>query len=201
MSSLTSVFTQESLSLPNTPRSSFKESVRNSLRKLKRGRKSKQERREEERMRKKGKRGDFEVEVALTEVEEKEEVKGTVVRAHSSRRRGRERSTRCSLLEEIGKEVMVRVTEEGNGDSSFTIFPEMEKQKSNLLPRYVHLANSNITTSYSFFKYDEGNPFSLELFPQQRCGIYTLRSNRLLVSLFYSTNLKAHNYQKSILER
>ena len=123
MSSLTSVFTQESLSLPNTPRSSFKESVRNSLRKLKRGRKSKQERREEERMRKKGRRGDFEVEVALTEVEEKEEVKGTVVRAHSSRRRGRERSTRCSLLEEIGKEVMVRVAEEGNVDSNFTIFP------------------------------------------------------------------------------
>ena len=144
MSSLTSVFTQESLSLPNTPRSSFKESVRNSLRKLKRGRKSKQERREEERMRKKGRRGDFEVEVALTEVEEKEEVKGTVVRAHSSRRRGRERSTRCSLLEEIGKEGMVRVAEEGNGDSSFTIFPEMEKQKSNLLPRFVPLANSNI---------------------------------------------------------
>ena len=198
MSSLTSVFTQESLSLPNTPRSSFKESVRNSLRKLKRGRKSKQERREEERMRKKGRRGDFEVEVALTEVEEKEEVKGTVVRAHSSRRRGRERSTRCSLLEEIGKEVMVRVAEEGNGDSSFTIFPEMEKQKSNLLPRFVPLANSNI---FLFFKCDEGNPFSLELFPQQRCGIYTLRSNRLLVSLFYSTTLKAHNYRNSILER
>ena len=120
--------------------------MRNSLRKLKRGRKSKQERREEERMRKKGRRGDFEVEVALTEVEEKEEVKGTVVRAHSSRRRGRERSTRCSLLEEIGKEVMVRVAdaEEGNLDSSFTIFPEMEKQKSNLLPRFVPLANSNI---------------------------------------------------------
>ena len=115
--------------------------MRNSLRKLKRGRRSKQERREEERMRKKGRRGDFEVEVALTEVEEKEEVKGTVVRAHSSRRRGRERSTRCSLLEEIGKEVMVRVAEEGNGDSSFTIFPEMEKQKSNLLPRFVPLAN------------------------------------------------------------
>ena len=145
MSNLTSVFTQESLSLPNTPRSSFKESVRNSLRKLKRGRKSKQERREEER-RKKGRRGDFEVEVALTEVEEKEEVKGMVVRAHSSRRRGRERSTRCSLLEEIGKEVMVRVAEaeEGNLDSSFTIFPEMEKQKSNLLPRFVPLANSNL---------------------------------------------------------
>ena len=184
MSSLTSVFTQESLSLPNTPRSSFKESVRNSLRKLKRGRKSKQERREEERMRKKGRRGDFEVEVALTEVEEKEEVKGTVVRAHSSRRRGRERSTRCSLLEEIGKEVMVRVAEEGNGDSSFTIFPEMEKQKSNLLPRFVPLANSNIATSFSLFKCDEGNPFPLELFPQQSCGIYTLPSNRLLVSLF-----------------
>ena len=144
MSNLTSVFTQESLSLPNTPRSSFKESVRNSLRKLKRGRKSKQERREEERLRKKGRRGDFEVEVALTEEEEKEEVKGTVVMAHSSMRRGRERSTRCSLLEEIGKEVMVRVAEEGNGDSSFTIFPEMEKQKSNLLPRFVPLANSNI---------------------------------------------------------
>ena len=174
MSNLTSVFTQESLSLPNTPRSSFKESVRNSLRKLKRGRKSKQERREEERMRKKGRRGDFEVEVALTEVEEKEEVKGTVVRAHSSRRRGRERSTRCSLLEEIGKEVMVRVAEaeEGNVDSSFTIFPEMEKQKSNLLPRFVPLANSNILL---FFKCDEENPFSLELFPQQRCGIYTLQ--------------------------
>ena len=154
MSNLTSVFTQESLSLPNTPRSSFKESVRNSLRKLKRGRKSKQERREEERLRKKGRRGDFEVEVALTEVEEKEEVKGMVVRAHSSRRRGRERWTRCSLLEEIGKEVMVRVAEaeEGDVDSSFTIFPEMEKQKSNLLPRFVPLANSNITTSFSFFQ-------------------------------------------------
>ena len=75
--------------------------MRNSLRKLKRGRKSKQERREEERMRKKGRRGDFEVEVALTEVEEKEEVKGMVVRAHSSRRkagRGRQgaRSSRRS---------------------------------------------------------------------------------------------------------
>ena len=66
------VFAQESLSLPNTPRSSFKESVRNSLRKLKRGRKTKQEKKGEERMRKKGRRGDFEVEVALTE--EKEEL-------------------------------------------------------------------------------------------------------------------------------
>ena len=173
MSSLTSVFTQESLSLPNTPRSSFKESVRNSLRKLKRGRKSKQERREEERMRKKGRRGDFEVEVALTEVEEKEEVKGTVVRAHSSRRRGRERSTRCSLLEEIGKEVMVRVAEEGNGDSSFTIFPEMEKQKSNLLPRFVPLANSNLFFSSS--NVTKGTHFHWNFFHNRGVGftLYT----------------------------
>ena len=36
---------------------------------------------------------------------------------------------------------MVRVAEaeEGDVDSSFTIFPEMEKQKSNLLPRFVPL--------------------------------------------------------------
>ena len=175
MSNLTSVFTQESLSLPNTPRSSFKESVRNSLRKLKRGRKSKQERREEERMRKKGRRGDFEVEVALTEVEEKEEVKGTVVRAHSSRRRGRERSTRCSLLEEIGKEVMVRVAEaeEGDLDSSFTIFPEMEKQKSNLLPRFVPLANSNIITSFLCSNMTKGTHFHRNFFHNRGVG-YTL---------------------------
>ena len=174
MSNLTSVFTQESLSLPNTPRSSFKESVRNSLRKLKRGRKSKQERREEERMRKKGRRGDFEVEVALTEVEEKEEVKGMVVRAHSSRRRGRERSTRCSLLEEIGKEVMVRVAEaeEGDVDSSFAIFPEMEKQKSNLLPRFVPLANSNI---FLFSNVTKGTHFHWNFFHNRGVGftLYT----------------------------
>ena len=136
LSNLKNVFAQESLSLPNTPRSSFKESVRNSLRKLKRGRKTKQEKKGEERMRKKGRRGDFEVEVALTE-EKEEPTEGTVVRVHSSRRRGREKSRRSSLLSEISKEVMVRVVEEGKGESGFTIFPELGKQKGHLLPRFA----------------------------------------------------------------
>ena len=115
--------------------------MRNSLRKLKRGRKAKQEKKGEERMRKKGRRGDFEVEVALTE-EEKVEEEGRVVRVHSSRRRGRDKSRRSSLLSEISKEVMVRVAEEGNGDTGFTIFPELEKQKgpSHLLPRFACFA-------------------------------------------------------------
>ena len=115
--------------------------MRNSLRKLKRGRKAKQEKKGEERMRKKGRRGDFEVEVALTEGEKVEE-EGRVVRVHSSRRRGREKSRRSSLLSEISKEVMVRVAEEGN--SGFTIFPELEKQKgrAHLLPRFVHISSS-----------------------------------------------------------
>ena len=114
--------------------------MRNSLRKLKRGRKAKQEKKGEERMRKKGRRGDFEVEVALTE-EEKVEEEGRVVRVHSSRRRGRDKSRRSSLLSEISKEVMVRVAEEGNGDTGFTIFPELEKQKgpTHLLPRFALL--------------------------------------------------------------
>ena len=110
--------------------------MRNSLRKLKRGRKSKQERREEERMRKKGRRGDLEEEVALPERRADEEEERRVVRVHSSRRRGRDKSRRSSLLSEISKEVMVRVAEEGNGDSGFTIFPEMAKQKGHLLPRF-----------------------------------------------------------------
>ena len=89
-------------------------------------------------MRKKGRRGDFEVEVALTE-QEKVEEGGRVVRVHSSRRRGRDKSRRSSLLSEISKEVMVRVAEEGNGDTGFTIFPELEKQKgpTHLLPRFA----------------------------------------------------------------
>ena len=108
------------------------------MRKLKRGRKAKQEKKEEERMMKKGRRGEFEVEVALT----KEEEEGRVVRVHSSRRRGREKSRRSSLLSEISKEVMVRVGEEGN--SGFTIFPELEKQKgrAHLLPRFAHISSS-----------------------------------------------------------
>ena len=62
---------------------------------------------------------------------------GRVVRVHSSRRRGREKSRRSSLLSEISKEVTARVAEEGNGNPGFTIFPEMGKQKAHLLPRFI----------------------------------------------------------------
>ena len=123
--------------------------MRNSLRKLKRGRKGKQEKKGEERMTKKGRRGDLEVEVALT----KEEEERRVVRVHSSRRRGRDKSRRSSLLSEISKEVMVRVAEEGNEDSGFTIFPEMAKQKGHLLPRFnTHFALLPILQKKTQFK-------------------------------------------------
>ena len=97
-------------------------------------------------MRKKGRRGDFEVEVALTEDDKAGEEEGRVVRVHSSRRRGRDKSRRSSLLSEISKEVMVRVAEESNnGDTGFTIFPELGKQKgpAHLLPRFNHVTYSS----------------------------------------------------------
>ena len=87
----------------------------------------------------------MEVEVALTEGKtEEEEEEGRVVRVHSSRRRGRDKSRRSSLLSEISKEVMVRVAEEGKVDSGFSVFPEMaSNQKAHLLPRFPHISSSH----------------------------------------------------------
>ena len=109
--------------------------MRNSLRKLKRGRKTKQERKEEKR---KKKEGSYDVTVVLSGEEEEEEdverEEGRVVREHSSRR-SRTRVRRCSLGS-LGREVMAagREGREDRMEEEFTVFPELVGRRG-LLPR------------------------------------------------------------------
>ena len=122
---------QESLSAANTPRSSFKDTVRNSLRKLKRGRKFK----EEERDKRKKKEAVYEVTVEVNGDEQEEQEEGRVVVEHSSSRgRPSRRSKRSSLLTEITREVEDR---RGGQEEGFKVFPEVHHGFSgnSLLPR------------------------------------------------------------------